>query len=306
MKETRSLGADHTLTLEAARSAYLDQLRLLGRSEETLAAHANALGQFAKFWGERDLREAALVELEAYAREVKERVSRETAYLYLGSVRALFRFLAESQKILVDPAAGLPMPRMRERLTGRIFTREEMTGLIESPNPSTRVGLRDRALLELLYSTGLRASECRKARACDLGEDAVTVRAGKGGKDRVTPVGKRAMAWVRRYLAEARPAFAVYRPGVEELWISRWGKPFGETVFGQCLRKLGAAAGVDHFTCHMIRRSMATHLLAAGASPLEVSKILGHEDLKSLSRYVRVAAREAKETHGKTHPRETP
>jgi len=286
--------------------AFLEHLRLQGRAAATLRAHSNAFRQFGRFWGERDVREVTESDLETYARQVLARVSRETAYLYLSALRALFRFLVARDVLLLDPSAGLPMPKMHDRLTARILSPAEMTRLIESPDVTKPVGLRDRAMLEFLYSTGLRAKEHREVQVADLGDDAAAVRGGKGGKDRVVPVGKCAMEWVRRYLAEARPRFAAYRPGVEQLWITAWGKPFGQIVFQQYLRALGKAAGIESVTCHMIRRSMATHLLAAGASPQEVSAILGHEDLRSLSRYVRVAQREAKETHQKTHPREGP
>ncbi|MBI3097141.1 MAG: tyrosine-type recombinase/integrase [Planctomycetes bacterium] len=291
-----------------ASASFLDSLRLSGRSEATLKAHENALRQFGRFLdgaGLSDLRDVTPSHTEAYARQVQDRISRESAYVYLNSVRVLFRFLVERNVLLVDPSSSLPMPKMRERLTGRILTPDEMTRLIESQDAATPTGLRDRAMLEFLYSTGLRVSEHRRVKSQDLGEDSVTVRGGKGAKDRVVPVGVRAMAWVRRYIMEARTRFAEYRPGVEELWLTRWGKPFGEQMMQIHLRALGTTVGIAYLTCHMIRRSMATHLLTAGASPSEVSAILGHSDLKSLSRYVKVATREVKETHARTHPRET-
>ncbi len=304
MKTTLLFGEGRTPTLSAAREAFTQHLRLLGRSEATIKAHANAVNQFAKVWGERDLREVSQADLEAYAKGLRERVGRETTYLYLSGLRLLFRYLAESHVLLVDPTVAIPMPRMSDRMTGPILSREEMKRLIDSVGPSTPIGLRDRAILEFLYSTGLRVTENRRVKVEDLGADAVTVRSGKGAKDRVVPVGVSALQWVRRYLSEVRPAFAIYDPAAPELWLTRWGNAFGEVVFQQHLRALGEAAGIEHLTCHTIRRSMATHLLAAGASPLAVSGILGHSDLKSLSRYVRVAQREVKETHEKTHPRD--
>ena len=304
MKNTFSREGDRIPTLSTASAAFFEHLRLLGRSESTVEAHRNGLNQFAKVWGDRDLRDVTEQDLEAYARATLKRVARESAYLYLSGIRLFFRFLTESHQLLVDPSSGMPMPRMRERLTGRILSLEEMKRLVESPDLSKPVGLRDRAMLEFLYSTGLRVSEARHVKVADLGNDSVTVRGGKGAKDRVVPIGISALRWVRKYLAEARPGFASYRPGVEELWISRWGRPFGKQILPQHLRKLGKTGGIDGLTCHTIRRSMATHLLGAGASPAEVSGILGHSDLHSLSRYIQVAAREVKETHEKTHPRE--
>jgi integrase/recombinase XerD len=290
--------------LEASLPRFLDALRLDGLSLATVRARENALRQFGKSWGIRDLREVAPRDLEAYARGLLTRVGRETACLYLVSLRAFFRFLVKTHLLLVDPSASLPLPRVSRGLVGRILGREELARLLDSPYVSRPTGLRDRALVEFLYSTGLRAGEARRVALADLGPDAVAVRHGKGGKDRVVPVGARAMTWVKRYVAEVRPSFARYRPEADALWLTHHGRPFSELVFQQQLRKLGGIGGVGHLTCHMIRRTMATHLLSAGASPQEVSAILGHGDLKSLSKYIQVAARDVKETHARSHPRE--
>jgi site-specific recombinase XerD len=178
-----------------------------------------------------------------------------------------------------------------------------ITGTISRRDSTFRLedGLRDRALLELLYSTGLRLSEVQKLKIADLGEDALTVRLGKGGKDRVVPLGKQAWGWVKRYLGETLP-----KPGsgAQEVFVGLRGRPFGKGRLRQIIHGLGLRAGIPGVTCHAIRRTMATDLLRAGANPKEVSAILGHGDLKSLSRYVRIAAREVKETHQRTHPRE--
>ncbi len=293
-RDTGSLSPDRIWTLKTAIAAFLDQECLAGRSAATLRARENALRQFGKLWGARDLREVEPEDLEAYAKALLSRVSKETAYLYLATVRALFRYLAESQAILVDPSCQLPLPRMRSRPLGRVFTQAEMARLLESQE-----GPRERALVELLYSTGLRVSEARKARVEDLGPDLLLVRQGKGGKDRAVPVGKRAMEWIRRYLAEARP-----QTEAAEIFVNQGGRGFGDAHFRQLIRGLGLQAGLSGLTCHAIRRSMATHLLSAGANPKEVSSILGHEDLRSLSRYIKTAARDVRETHRKTHPRE--
>jgi integrase/recombinase XerD len=306
MNPTYPLPPDRRLTLEGGSSLFLDVLRLAGRSEATLRIHKYALRTFGKSWGERDLREATEADLEAYARSTLGRVGRETAYLYLSSVRSLFRHLVEAGLLLVDPAARLPMPRMAERLTGAILAPEAMKRLVESPDLGGPCGVRDRALLECLYSTGLRTKETLGAAVGDVGEDTLTVRSGKGGKDRTLPVGPGAMAWIRRYLADVRPAFSLFRPGEEALWLTRWGRPFSRTLFQKHLSALGRSAGVVGLTCHLFRRSLATHLLAAGASPIEVSRILGHEDLRSLGRYVKVVERDLRATHAETHPREQP
>ncbi|MCI0656272.1 MAG: tyrosine-type recombinase/integrase, partial [Acidobacteria bacterium] len=219
-KSSSSSREDRSVTLGNTLEQFLAERRLLGQSPSTLESHRNALRQFGKFWGERDLREAAPADLEVYAQEVLGRVSRETAYAYLSPIRALFRHLAERSLLLVDPSRQIPMPRMANRPLGRILSREEMNRLLGSPDVATAVGLRDRALLELLYSTGLRLSELQRLKIADLREFALTVRLGKGGKDRVVPLGKQAWGWVKRYLGEARPKSA---SGVEEVFVGLRG-----------------------------------------------------------------------------------
>jgi integrase/recombinase XerD len=304
MNPSSSLPEDRKLTLEVASPLLVDHLRLLGRSASTLRSHHYSLRAFGKFWKDRDLREASPEDLETYSHEIRSTRSRETAYLYLAAVRALFRHLVSRDLLLVDPSARLPMPRMTERMTGRILSQEEMKKLVESPLVSIPSGLRDRALLECLYSAGLRISEARELLVGDIGEDALFVRSGKGGKDRTVPLGKEARTWIGRYLGEARPILLAFSPSAQHLWLTRWGKPFRPDLFRKHLGALGKAAGIEGLTGHMIRRSMATHLLQAGASPHEVSGILGHEDLRSLSHYVKVTVRELREAHGRTHPRE--
>lgn len=304
MKNTSSLEPDRNVTLEAAVERFLADEQLSGKSEATIGAHRNALRQFGKVLGKTDLREATAGDLEAYARELRKRVSRETAYGYLATVRGLFRYLAETNVLLLDPSRHLAMPRMSNRPLGRVLSGEEIRTLLQSPEVETPVGLRDRALLELLYSTGLRLSEVQKLSFSDLGEDALTVRKGKGAKDRVVPIGARALEWVSRYLKDGRPHLGPPAPGVEAVFLNGRGCALGKEHLRVVLRSLGKATGIRDLTCHAIRRTMATHLLRSGAIPKEVSAILGHSDLKSLSRYVRIAAVDVKATHEKTHPRE--
>jgi integrase/recombinase XerD len=291
MKTTDSFPSGRIGSLGEAKDAYLDHCRVAGNSPATLKAVAGAIRRFAKFWGDRDVREASRGDFEAYATLIRSQVSRETAYQYLACIRALFRFLAQTHVLLVDPAAGLPIPKMAHRVTGPTLAPAEMKRLIDSAT-----GLRDRALLEFLYSTGLRLSEATRVALQDLGDGRVIVRGGKGGKDRVVPVGANAMACVTRYLPERKPKN-------DALFQTDTGRPFGSAWLSQVIRRLGQAAGLA-VNAHTIRRSLATHLLAAGASPSEVAAILGHEDLRSLSRYAAAVERDLKETHAKTHPRE--
>jgi integrase/recombinase XerD len=257
--------------------------------------------------GVADAREVTAAHLEAYARATLERVSRNSAHLYLRMVRAFFRDLAGSHRLLLDPTSGLAMPRLDRKHVGPMLTRDEIDRVLAGPDVTTPLGIRDRAMLEFLYSTGLRVSEAWRIKTADVDLEGgrVLVREGKGAKDRVSPLGKAAVEWLGRYLAEVRPGLEACRPGVEELFLTHHGRAFGDQMLAMHLKKLGRKAGLaTNLTCHVIRRTLATGLLRNGASPAEVAAILGHEDVRSLGRYVAFAAREVKEAHTKCHPRE--
>jgi integrase/recombinase XerD len=236
-----------------------------------------------RFLAGKKVGEVTTEDLEAWARSLK--VSRGTLRTYLSCVNRYFARL----ELLVPPS--VPLPRKAARPMGRVLSKAEIAALLEGCDVRRHAGLRNRALLELLYSTGLRASEVRRLRREDVDLEAglVTVRNGKGGKDRVVPLTTSAVAWLERYLRIRREH--------EILFLSRWGKPFGEVGFQQILRRLGV-------TCHVLRRTMATHLLEGGASPADVAGILGHVGLETLSRYARVGSKAVKAAHTRFHPRE--
>jgi len=285
-----------------ALDRFLDRQRLLGRSEATIRNLRKAVMHLAVRLRARLPHAVTSRQIAAHVGATLARVGRATARQYVWAIRKFFGDLVESGELLVSPAEDLPLPRSRPRLLGRILTRNEMARLLSVPDTRRLAGIRDRALVEFLYATGLRASELRRLKVEDVDDNAVRVRAGKGGKDRIVPLARTAQRRLEEYLA-IRPKLARYRPGVEELFLTRWGKPFGECMLQQHLRKLGARAGL-RLTCHTLRRTFATHLIAAGASPAAVAALLGHGDLETLGRYAAVSARELKETHRRTHPRE--
>jgi len=243
----------------------------------------SAISLLQRFVGSKDVREVTTQDVEAWARTLK--VSRGTLRTYLSCANKYFARLG----LLVTP--WVELPRKLRRLMGRILSRPEVEALLHGCDVRRHSGLRNRALLEFLYATGLRASEVRRLRLddVDLAAGTATVRNGKGAKDRVVPLTASSIAWLEKYL-EVRCANDI-------LFLSRWGKPFSEVGFQQILRKLGV-------TCHTIRRTMATHLLENGASPADVAAILGHVNLETLSRYARVASKEVKAAHARFHPRE--
>lgn len=293
--------------------SYLQHEAHLGRSEATIDSSRRALTRFFKRVGIEDPRDATTERIARYAGEVQAGLALETAYLYIRTVKAFFRHLAESHKLLMDPAEGVPLPRLKRGEVGRILAQEEVDLLLEACGPlGTAEGLRDRALIEFEYATALRASEVRHVELgdVDLGRQVVKVRLGKGRKDRVVPLGSAAMEWLKRYLEEGRPRLVEKRPDAEcndALFVTNTGLALSDATLRIVLKGIADRAKLTfpfNPTCHAFRRTVATRMLANGASPGVVAALLGHEDLGSLSRYVRFAAREVKAAHAKAHPRE--
>jgi integrase/recombinase XerD len=283
---------------EAVR-AFLDRRRLAGRAETTLRNDRKSLHRLGWFLGWKPPGEVTKVDLERFLAHLAGRVKRATARLYLFNARVFFRSLAEEHEILLNPAEFFEPPRRPPTPFGKVLSPQEVAKLIDSIDVAWPVGVRDRALLELLYATGLRAFEVRRLRLddVDLKAGTLSVRLGKGAKDRVVPLTRSASTWLRRYVELVRPRFATYRPDGDALFLSRWGRAFSQAMIEKLVARLGAG-------CHVIRRSMATHLLQGGASPSAVAGILGHSGLRTLHRYVARAGVDLKAAHRKSHPRE--
>jgi integrase/recombinase XerD len=287
--------------------SYIEHERLAGKSEKTIKAYSFALLRLENALGIRDWREISPKDLRSYWKSVKCKRASATAHSYLRPVKAFLRFLTQTHRLLVDPSAELPLPRINRNEMGPILCQDDLKRLLAACDILTPCGIRDRAIVEFLYSTGLRVSEFRKMRVADvdLGKAEVIVRNGKGAKDRVQPLNRAAVEWTRKYLEPIRPEFERSNPGVEELFISFRGRRLSEQIAAIHLRNLGRAAGLRvSLTCHVIRRTIATDLLRNGASPAQVAAFLGHANLASLARYVKIAAREVKEIHQEFHPRE--
>ena len=192
------------------------------------------------------------------------------------------------------------------RLPRTVMRPDEVERLLSVPNTYTRTGLRDRAILELFYSTGLRRSELLHLRLDDIlaPRGLVLVREGKGRKDRYTPVGLRALKWLSAYLEQVRPFWAGERTQ-EVLFLTKNGVPMSsktlDVCISGCFRLAGFAKG---YSCHALRHSMATHLMENGADIRAVQEILGHESITSTQIYTHVSQTHAKEVHARCHPME--
>jgi integrase/recombinase XerD len=221
----------------------------------------------------------------------------------LTAVRLLARYLVRENLRKDDFAALLPGPKLRRKLPGTL-TAAEVLRLLEAPPATTPHGLRDRAMFELMYSSGLRVSElcALKLQSFDIEQRVVRV-FGKGAKERVVPYGRPAAAALQIYLSGGRPALVKARTG-SELFLSQQGKPISRKMFWVLVKQHARRAGITRpVKPHLLRHSFATHLLAHGADLRSIQEMLGHADLSTTQIYTAVEGRRLLDEHARHHPR---
>lgn len=230
-------------------------------------------------------------------------LSSRTIARHLTTLRNYFLHLVREGRIECDPTATLSAPRQWKHLP-HLLSREELTGLLEAPDTTKTHGLRDRAMIELLYASGMRVSELcgLDLGSVDLNLGLATV-TGKGNRQRMVPVGRQAMAWLEKYLSTARPAFLKGRAS-RYLFVSGRGTRLTRQGFWKLLVNYGKQAGIFRgLTPHVIRHSCATHLLEGGADLRSVQTILGHADISTTQIYTHVMTNQLRETIDRHHPR---
>jgi site-specific recombinase XerD len=239
--------------------------------------------------GKSDVREIGRRDLERYRLSLVDRGFKPASVsVYFRAARLFFRYLEERQVIFENPAAGHP-PIRSARTLQPVPTEEEMRILLAQPDVSTPVGLRDRAILETMYSAGIRRQETLdlKVGSVDLERGVVRVM-GKGQRERMAPLGPAAVEWLGRYLAEVRPGLVGAASG-EALWLACNGKALDGNALQAMMWRYRQAPGIiTNIGLHSIRRACATHMLRRGASPVTIQMLLGHADMKHLSQYLRL------------------
>lgn len=219
-------------------------------------------------------------------------------------IRAWFKWLARENHILSNPASELELPRPERRLPAVVLTAEEAEAVLAVPDVATPLGLRDRAMLELLYATAIRRSELLALRLFDVdyARAALIVRQGKGHKDRVVPLGARARTWLVAYRDRVRPGLVAGRdPGT--LFLSRDGRPLEAKRLSEKVRGYVEASGTGKpGSCHLLRHTAATLMLEGGADIRFIQALLGHESLETTQIYTRVSVTKLAEIHAATHP----
>ena len=225
---------------------------------------------------------------------------------HLATIRVFFRFLEASGVVEENATRLLESPTRWKRLPG-VLTPRQMRQLLEGPCPDHgRLWLRDKAMLELMYAAGLRASEAAVLEVRDYnGTLGVVMVTGKGGKQRMVPVGKPAREMTERYVAELRPELARFDDGRDEdrLLLSNTGRPLERVAVWQIVRRAARRAGLKEVHPHMLRHSFATHLLAGGADLRVVQELLGHSDISTTQIYTHVDRSRLREVVRKHHPR---
>jgi len=223
----------------------------------------------------------------------------------LGAVKGFFRFLVKRGLVLHDAAAGVEYPRLPAQLPRVILTREEARRLVGAPGGRTPAALRDRAILETLYGTGVRAAELSKLRLDDVDteERILRVLEGKGRKDRTLPLTARAASAIEAYVVKARQHFNP-RPGERWLFLQARGGRMQNQTLNRLLRFWSKRAGIEkRVTCHTLRHSLATHLLKGRADIRHIQALLGHASLSTTERYTRVEIQDLRQAIRRAHPR---
>ncbi len=295
--------------------AFLDWMRVKGYSERTVGNRETYLRYIVEWCAERGITQPAEVTkavLERYQRwlyhyrneKTGQPMSFRSQHVRLIPIRAFFRWCARNNHTLYNPASELELPRMEKRLLKHILSASEADTVLNGVNITTAFGLRDRAILEVFYSTGMRRMELvnLKLQDLDIERGTVMVRQGKGKKDRMIPIGDRALAWIDRYVIEARPGLAV-EPDDGTLFLSNLGEPFSPGRLTQMVREYIDAAGIGkRGSCHLFRHTMATLMLEGGADIRFIQQMLGHAELSTTQIYTQVSIRKLKEIHTATHP----
>ena len=287
--------------------AFLDHLRIERRlAAHTLESYGRDLAALAAYAAERGAAPEALDRraLEEFVRAQMSRgLSPRSVARSVAAIRGYYRFLVLERHLPRSPADQLQPPRAWPALP-KFLSLEEVDALIAQPDVATPLGLRDRALIELLYATGMRVSELIGVRTTDLHlQERYLTCVGKGNKERLVPIGDEAAVWVDRYQKTARPVLLKHRSS-PRLFVNVRGGPLSRVGFWKILKNYGRRANLPRtLSPHVVRHSFATHLLDRGADLRAIQMMLGHADLTTTQIYTHVLERRMRSIYDQFHPR---
>ena len=295
--------------MDRALDAFADHLVVeRGLSANTVEAYQRDLRDFGEFLrgrGTTAFERATRQDLVDFISHMQRqrKLSRSTIARKLSAVRGLYRFLVQEGLTESDPSANLDLPKRPERLP-KVLSIQECRQLLETPNRSKPAGLRDAAMIALMYATGLRCSELVGLRMHALNFEAGVVRVtGKGGKERIVPVAPLALELVGRYLGEVRPGL-VKHPEEDAIFLTQRGRPYSRGGFWAKLKEYARLAGLPPDTSpHTLRHSFATHMLSGGADLRAIQEMLGHSALSTTEVYTHLSLEDLRAVYDETHPR---
>lgn len=313
--KTRGRGWDVPANaLGHALREFLDHAAATGLSPRTLRQHERATRRFIRWAEERGLStpsEITLPILERYQRHLYhyrksngEPLTFASQYTELAPLKAYFKWLTRNHHILYNPAADLIMPKVIPQLARYVLSVQDVDAILNATDITTDLGVRDRAIMEVLYSSAIRRTELLHLSVFDVDtrRGSLLVRQGKGSKSRLLPLGERACAWVDKYLQEVRSELTL---GADAgiLFLTQHGDPLTGDSLGDLVKRHIAAAGVAALgACHLFRHACATHMLENGADTRFIQVLLGHSQLSTTQVYTHVALTKLKQIHTATHP----
>lgn len=294
--------------------SYLEAQKVNGVSPDTLRRRLFAMRRFIR-WGQernythpRDITREILDRYKAYLYYYRKRdgsaLKQSSQNVMLTPIKSFFRWMARENHLRYSPANEWEIPKKRHLLPTTIMPYETVESVLALPDLTTPQGIRDRAILEVFYSTGIRRFELcvLEVAKVDTKNLSVNIREGKGLRSRVIPIGERAAKWVEKYKQEVRPLLLSPLAG-DTLFLTDFGEPFGRAYMGALIRKYLDKAEVEaRGACHLFRHAMATHMHDNGADIRNIQAMLGHVDLTSTQIYTRVSIAKLRQVHAATHP----
>jgi integrase/recombinase XerD len=285
------------------------QLKVKGYAPATIDSYRKNLDQFAAWLSGHDigdLRQVTrqiIIDYQSFV--MAQPLAAETRALKLRAVKRLFEYLEDSHQLLVNPTEGIVETCRQNKKIGPVLSVAEMQKLLEQPNLSWPGQIRDRAIMEVFYATGIRLNELLSLEVyhVDIKSRVLYIRRGKGNRQRVVPLGKQAARYLAEYLNKIRPIYARKNPKTRTLFLCQSGQPLTREALRSRLQEYRAKAGITKpVSPHVFRRSCATHLLQGGADIRYVQKLLGHKEIKTTQQYTRIKPTEVKKIHETTHP----
>jgi integrase/recombinase XerD len=297
------------MDIRATIIEFKQYLKARDYSEKTIEGYGKGLDLFAAYLQEEkieDLRKVSREVMAAYQEKVQAQpIAMESKALKIRPIKRLFEYLVERNLLLINPTEGMIETCRRNRKIGPVLTMEEMQALLNQPNLSLKTDIRDRAILEVFYSTAIRLDELINLEVyhAELKDQVLYIRKAKGRKQRVVPLGKSASKYLREYLEKIRPYYARKNPKERRLFINHSGLAMTPEAIRQILRKHRIDAGIKKpVSPHTLRRTCATHLVQQGADIRYVQELLGHSRLSTTQIYTKVMPKEVKQMHETYHP----